>query len=329
MELEEKIYKGARHNSPFSMAIDVTSRCNFRCMHCFNESGMGNETELSDADFLNVIEQIKEMAPISVCLCGGEPLLRFDLVIKTLSILKDSVGMVNMVSNGWYATRDKLKVLKDAGIHSYQVSLDGVNALQHDNFRGVSGAFDHAINAIKTAVDLGIQTTVAVTPNKLNYKSIDKIIELCYGLGVRFFRSMPLIPMGRGYKNQNVILSSDEYIEYQINLKKARNKYQNLMTVEWGDPLDHLIRMPVNAKAELYTYHIDIKSNGDVVPSTYLPIVFGNVKTEGLKELWESGYNKIWSNPKLLALIKDISETTDVGLFYTKLGKAEKIYLER
>lgn len=327
MELEEKIYLETRKNSPSSIAIDITSKCNFKCLHCFNESGEVKNDDLSDEQLLNAFEQMKDMGLITVCLCGGEPMMRYDLAKKALKILKGHVGQVNMVSNGWFATKENLQELKSLGLHSYQVSLDGKNAFQHDNFRNKPGAFDRAINAIKMAKQVGLTVSTATTPNKFNYKSISEIIDLCYSLGVSLMRSMPLIPMGRGHINQNIMLSADEYIYYQFKMKQAVYKYQYLMSIEWGDPIDHLFRMPINAQANLKTFHVDIKSNGNIVPSTYLPIVVGNIKETTLKEFWEKGFKYIWKNKKLLDLISEIEDVNDIGAFYEKRNN-EEIRLE-
>ena len=328
MKIADKLYKAVREHSPTSIAIDVTSCCNFKCLHCFNESGQAKNDDLSDEEFFDAVRQIRDLHPISVCLCGGEPFMRFNRVVEALKILNGNVGQVNMVSNGWFATHEKLCQLKELGLKTYQVSLDGKNAFQHDNFRGVPGAFEHVVNAIKLAHAVGLQTVVAITPNKFNHKSISDILEMCYNWGVGFVRSMPLIPMGRGAKNQKFILSTDEYITYQTELRKAKERYQNRMMVEWGDPMDHLIRMPVNAKEGVHTYEIDIKSNGDIVPSIYFPITVGNIRNVTLQECWDNGFNLIWENPELLSLIGDIQDLHDFGKFFDNMGDKSKYILE-
>lgn len=42
-----------------SVAIDITNKCNFRCLHCYNYSGEHNrESEMSDQEILNIINEI-------------------------------------------------------------------------------------------------------------------------------------------------------------------------------------------------------------------------------------------------------------------------------
>ena len=59
-----------------SIAIDITNLCNFRCRHCFNDSGEhSREEELTDKEILALIEEICEFDTEAVCICGGETML--------------------------------------------------------------------------------------------------------------------------------------------------------------------------------------------------------------------------------------------------------------
>lgn len=49
-----------------SVAIDITNKCNFRCLHCYNYSGEHNrESEMSDQEILNIINEICDYQPDS------------------------------------------------------------------------------------------------------------------------------------------------------------------------------------------------------------------------------------------------------------------------
>ena len=68
-------------SGPIMISIDVTYRCNFRCKHCFNGSGtplLGDE--LKDAKLLSIARSVGVLQPNVVCFCGGEPLLRWEIL---------------------------------------------------------------------------------------------------------------------------------------------------------------------------------------------------------------------------------------------------------
>lgn len=309
--------------APIMVAFDITNRCNFRCLHCFNHSGEDIfEDELDNKSKLDVVEQIIEVKPYIVCLCGGETTCCEEL-FNIISRLTKVVPTVNMVSNGYLITKEIAKKLKKTNISNVQISVDGINAEQHDTFRGKYGAFDHAIKAIKNLIDEDINVMVSLVPNKLNYKDAYKFFEMCSNLGVKQARSMPFLPMGRGGSGDlgsNLLLNSQEQYEFCLQMQQAKKDFRNIY-IEWGDPIDHIYRLPENANLGVETYSMDIRSNGDIGVSAYFPISVGNVKRHTLKEYWDAGYKKIWQNEKIKNMMKYIENIND----FSKISNFEKI----
>ena len=315
-------------SGPLLVAFDVTSVCNFHCIHCFNNSGKKLENELSNEEALTVAMQIADMSPMTVCLCGGEPLLRKN-IIEIIETISKSAGTVHMVSNGFLVDEKNIHSLKNAGLTMLQISLDGYNAIQHDTIRGFAGAFEKAINAINCAKKANLNIATAFAPNKTNYRTIKRYLDLCQSLGVSTARFMPLIPMGRGNSMGSLLLSADEYVEIQLLLKEEMNVRRNSgFVIEWGDPLDHFFRVPNNAKIGFNTYSMEIKADGSLVISAYIPVVVGNVRKHSLKAYWDAGYDKIWENAKFLEFIKDIENIYDINQLTPKPYSGEYMYID-
>ena len=55
-------------SGPFSVAFTVTNKCNYRCRHCYNNSGQNIYRELTDDRLINIARQISELKPMNVCL---------------------------------------------------------------------------------------------------------------------------------------------------------------------------------------------------------------------------------------------------------------------
>jgi len=308
--------------------FDITTACNYKCLHCYNNSGKKVYDELSDKEIVDVANQVAAMHPKSVCLCGGEPMMRAN-IFDIIRILAPSVGAVNMVSNGSLLNKEKIKKLKDSGINSIQISLDGINEMQHDTFRGYSGAFKQAVNAIKLIKESGLQVLVSFIPNKLNHISINEYFELVHSLGVNSARVMPLIPIGRGSTIDSLLLNAEEYIELQLQIEKNKIKFNSLgMQVEWGDPLDHMFRFPNNEVEGLKNIQYDIKANGNIQVSAYLPVIVGNVRKHSLQYYWINGYNNIWYNEEMKKYLKKIETIYDINELEPKPYAGDYYYIE-
>ena len=303
-------------SGPFSVAFTVTNKCNYRCRHCYNNSGEDFYKELSDDELLVLARQIGEVKPMNVCICGGEPLVRGEVIYDIIKELSAKCGIVNIVTNGYLITEDVLDKLKSAGINTIQISLDGNNAFLHENMRLISGAFDKAINAISMAAKKGFKVAVSFCPNKLNIYKIEETCKLVKELGANDFRIMPLILMGRGKNMVNMKPTADEYLWFQQNISKLKEKYQDDdFVISWGDPLDHLTRMPENNKNNMNTYSVEIRSDGKLLLCNYLPIVVGDLMKHTLKEYWYAGYNNIWGNKKVQPYINNLYSTEQFNSF--------------
>lgn len=299
-------------DSPNMIALDVTNVCNFYCLHCLNNSVPdGHKNELTNEDIIDVAKQIAEIQPMSICLCGGETTCRSNLV-EIAKILSTTIPVVSMVSNGYLLDERMVQRLKDAGVSNIQISLDGIDNFQHDTFRGRIGAFLHATQAIQNIVKAGLSVATSFVPNKLNITTVEKYFDLCHSLGVPEIRMMPFLPLGRAKTlGKQLFISDDDYTKLINKIAKYNAKLTGTK-ITWGDPLDHLTRMPLNNTRNMDTYSMEIRSNGDIGVSPYLPICVGNIKRHTLREYWRAGYNRIWLNEKVKNLINQIQTIYDL-----------------
>lgn len=301
--------------SPMSVAWDITNRCNLKCKHCFNQSGDDTvhnfAAELTQEELLNVAQQIVRLEPEQCCICGGEPLLNKN-VFEIIKILSDGGILVNMVSNGLLLTAEVALKLKTAGIRNVQISVDGLGC-QHDVFRNMEGSFDKAIQAIENLKSCKIEHAVSFCPNQLNFRTFHTYVEYMVQLGCKTIRMMPLLPLGRGMKNfEQLLLNSKETFWFVQQVFQAEKKYPNVR-LEWGDPLEHLFLVLLSKRK--YPVVLGIMSDGNVNVSPYLPIVVGNIREKSLQQYWETGYNNIWGNKEIMALIKTVKSVYDLLKF--------------
>ena len=69
---------------PLGGSIEVTQRCNNKCLHCYNNLAAGNrdarEKELTLAEHCRIIDQIAGFGCLWLLLTGGEIFLRRDFL---------------------------------------------------------------------------------------------------------------------------------------------------------------------------------------------------------------------------------------------------------
>jgi len=101
-------------------------------------------------------EYMKVLRPVVVQVSGGEPLLRSDLEEVVRNIKAPSgLPYIILVSNWSSMTLERYRELRKAGVDEFCVSLDFPDAERHNDFRGITGHFEHLEKVIPAAAALG------------------------------------------------------------------------------------------------------------------------------------------------------------------------------
>jgi len=158
------------------LELQITSRCNLRCKHCYLSAGDGEDLELLKA--FKAMDEFDRMQGLRLLISGGEPLMhrRFWYLNERL---EDYGFRSVLLSNGTLINRDVAARLK---AHEVQISIDGMRE-SHDVLRGI-GSFDRAVQAIEQLQSAGVKVSVATTINALNTADFDSLSMLMESLGI-------------------------------------------------------------------------------------------------------------------------------------------------
>lgn len=188
---------------------NVTRRCNLRCVHCYAASADRHYPgELSTAEALSVVDQLAEFGVPVVLFSGGEPLLRPDLFELSARVAKRGMRAV-LSTNGVLLTPEIVGRVKEQGFSYVGVSLDGTRET-HDQFRGVVGAFDRSLAAIRLARDAGIRVGVRYTITRRNQQDLPWLLDLLEQEDIPRFCIYHLAYSGRGRRLSPDTLSAEE-----------------------------------------------------------------------------------------------------------------------
>lgn len=223
---------------PHQMAFDITNRCNYRCLHCYNVSGenLVTQNELNDEEVIKFIKDVARLKLLNFCFCGGEPMIREKVLYRSASILAANGVTCSMVTNGSLITKEKAKYLLQNGVSRVQVSIDGARAETHEKLRLYKNAFKYATEAISHFKETGYKDImVAYTPTKFNWMEIEEAYFLCMKLGATSFRIQPLMLLGRAQvRPEDLIPNPMQYREIVRVVNKLRCNIGNIASVNIG-----------------------------------------------------------------------------------------------
>jgi MoaA/NifB/PqqE/SkfB family radical SAM enzyme len=154
-------------NRPYHAQWLLTRRCNYRCRSCGIWSEKPNAEEVSTEEVKRGLDVFRRLGVIEVVFSGGNPLLRDD--IGEILNYASKFFITTVYDNGSLAS-EKIDALRNADFVA--ISLDTLDKKRLDYIKGVPGAWEKAMEAIKTLHNEGISVVISPTISQLNQHEI-------------------------------------------------------------------------------------------------------------------------------------------------------------
>ena len=285
---------------------ECTMNCNFFCKHCGSNAGRKIYTnDLKANEIKKVFKDIAQnfnAKKIFIAVTGGEPLLRKDL-FEVMSYTNELGFNWGMVTNGFLINEKIVKKMKDAGMNTIDISIDGLGD-SHDNFRGVKGAYKHAINAIKLLKDEDFLKTLRISTSviKNNINNLEELYKTFSKLGIDSWRLINVDPIGRAELDKSILLNTEELTKLFNFIKEKRNTSK--IEVTFGCSM--FLGLEFEDEVRDYFFYcntgINIASilhNGDIYVCPNVPrrkeLIQGNVLKDNFSDIWKNKF-KIFRN---------------------------------
>lgn len=290
--IERKQFHHEFSQRPILSEIAITYRCNLKCKFCYagcNCTRSKDEQELSTEQIKHLLDVIWKDAEVpSVSFTGGEPTLREDL--PELIAHARKVGLrVNLITNGNVCDEKLVKELKNAGLNSVQVSLEGTTAQVHDSITQVKGSFDKSIQALKLFQQADITAHCNTTINGLNLEDVINFPKFANSLGLERFSMNLMIPTGTGQLEKQLVVTYSQVGEYLDRIHAASQKIG--IEFMWYSTTPLCLYNPIsrgmgNKGCAACDGLLSISPTGDILPCSSYDHPVGNLLTQSFEDVW-------------------------------------------
>ena len=296
---------------PILGTLITNYRCNYDCVMCDlklrdRELRARGLTEFDTAQMKGILDDFASLGISGVGFTGGEPLIRKD-IFELLAYTK-KLGMISHLNTNGSLVNDRVaREIIEAKVDSVNVSLDGACAETHDTIRGVAGAFELAVEAVRRIAVLRGKKgalprlkTVSVL-QETNVDEVKDIITLATSLGVDCVEFIPRQPFRLDAEelpaDESLFLQKMEGVTaYLLERQKGEVKIENSPGQirgigRWLKEMES----PLRCYAAYNSFTVDCF--GEIYPC--LPWAnwrkaVGNMRETGLREFWySSDYNRI------------------------------------
>ena len=295
-----------KFNYPITLQFELTAQCNLACKHCYNRSGdIDRQTLMTPDKWIELSHQIVKDGGIFQCIIsGGEPLLLGNQLFDIMDILHDDGTSFVVITNSLLLTKDKVRRFMKYRYFWFQISIDGSTAEIHDKFRGVKGSFDKAINGALEISNAGIPLVIAHTVIPENLSKVEDMINLAYKIGANSIILGEVMPSGRAYENNDIILNDEQKNILYGQIEEFNKKYQGRITIQRSAELKFQMERYMN---EVNAGGI-IRPNGDFRLDCMAPFTIGNVLETSIKEMWLNKGINAWQSKAVKDFIMSIDE---------------------
>jgi MoaA/NifB/PqqE/SkfB family radical SAM enzyme len=281
--------------SPLNAQIEITSRCNARCVFCSiwqKEYQKDLDQEMTTDQIKRIIDDFSRLGVMVLSFTGGEPTLRKDL--PELLRYSRSKGIMNAMATNGFLLYDMIKKGQLDGVEWIMVSLDWPDAARHNKYRQLE-VFDRAIKGIRAAQLERKQVLISTVITKENINYMEEMCKLARNIGV-MIEMLPCEDIIRETeKMDHVVNEIESFIpdlsQYANEIRRLNRIYPNLMTddvtamvIEAGGFGYQKILRCVMAESYLF-----VRYNGEVVfPCKLHPVLKVDVTKQSLYDVYYS-----------------------------------------
>lgn len=211
-----------KNERPTYVVWELTLRCDQPCTHCGSRAGAARPRELTTAQALEVVGQLKAQGTFEVVLIGGEAYLH-DGFLDIIRALRAAGIRPSMTTGGRGIDASKAKAMAEAGLHTVSVSIDGLEAT-HDLMRASRGSFASATAALKALKAAGLRTASNINLNRLNHLDLEPLYEVLKELGIGAWQVQLTAPLGRAADRPAMLLQPWDLVELVPRIVRLKHR---------------------------------------------------------------------------------------------------------
>lgn len=280
--VQEMGARALRLGIPMSVQLDLTYRCNERCVHCYLDHE--DHGEMTTVEIKNVLDQLAAAGVFFLNLSGGEIFMRKDL-FEIIEYARKLQFAVKLKTNAVMIRAAKAKRIAELAVESVQISLYSHKAEVHDEITKLPGSFKRTIEGARLLKAQGVKVSFANVLMKHNVDDYPEVQALAEQLGVGYNVDATITPMMDGDRSileLNVDPATLQGIFHDSSLVGGDSAAfcappSDAMSLE-----DAYATLPCSA-GHTAAY---ISPYGEVFPCVQFPYLVGNIRQQSFIDIW-------------------------------------------
>lgn len=163
--------------------VELTARCNERCVHCYAESSPERTETLTWDEIRGVLDDARELGFEIVQLTGGDPLISPHCIRAAEYACKIGIPRLEVYTNGLALRGQTYERLRELGV-AFAFSFYSHDPVRHDAITRTPGSHARTSRAIERAVQDGMTVRTGTVSMGENADDAEQTYDYLVRLGV-------------------------------------------------------------------------------------------------------------------------------------------------
>jgi AdoMet-dependent heme synthase len=266
-------------NVPLSVQVDLTYRCNERCVHCYLDHE--DHGEMNTAEIKHLMDEMAEAGVFILTLSGGEIFVRKDF-FELLEYARQLTFCVKLKTNAILIREREAARLRDLGVESIQISIYSHRPEVHDAITLVPGSLKRSLDAIRFLKSQGLKVVIADPLMGATMQDYPGVKALAAELGVDCTLDPTITPMMDGNRSTLQLGVDQEALRQVFRDKSLIDDPDAFCAIPAPADEDVLNSIPCSAgHSACY-----VSPYGEVFPCVQFPFPTGNVRQQRFIDIW-------------------------------------------
>ena len=187
--------RALRLGIPLGAQLDLTYRCNERCVHCYLDHD--DHGEMTLVEIKDLLDQFADAGVFFLTISGGEIFLRPDL-FDILEHARRLMFSVKIKTNAILIKKAQARRIGALGVEGVQISIYSHRPEVHDAITLVPGSLERSITGARLLRAEGVKVTFANVLMKQNLDDYSAVKALAADVGAGFSVDPTITPMMDG-----------------------------------------------------------------------------------------------------------------------------------
>jgi radical SAM protein with 4Fe4S-binding SPASM domain len=277
--MAEMAAKALKLNIPLSVQLDLTYRCNERCIHCYLDHD--DHGEMTTAEIKDLLDQMADAGVFYLTISGGEILMRRDF-FEILEHARARTFCVKLKTNGVLIRKKEAERLRELGVEAVQISIYSHRPEVHDAITKMPGSFRQSIDAVRFLRTQGLTVTLANVLMAQNAHDYMSVKALATELDAKFTIDPTITPMMDGDRSILNLNVEQAALQEVFRNEELVGDVAEFCAPPRGVDEEALDMLPCSA-GHTACY---VSPYGDVYPCVQFPLPTGNVRRTRFVDIW-------------------------------------------